>query len=172
MRALFVIRSSYEPAHRLRIASYERRITGFHRFFFGAVASRMARSAKTLARCWRYSADAKLSLSASIPSAACSQAELMSFSDFPRSAFSTAVALYAWSATPVMPIEALSIRLPLARTTAATPTTAKPDAGWWNLQYAVPEPVVGDTRISVMSSPSFSAVLHYTVKNSVDLLVR
>src|SRR5262249_54401691 len=87
-------------------------------------ARAIARSAFTHARCARNSGDAWMSPSASTPSAACDAARSIASGVGDRcapSACSTALARYAFAATPVTPT-----RTPLAVTTAATPASAKP----------------------------------------------
>src|SRR5215472_15911762 len=95
-------------------------------------AAEMARAANTDAMARRYSADAKMSASGSTPCAALAHAAEVSsaLGVFPRSAFSTAVARYAFVPTPVMP-SAMSSIFPLLETMtrAAAPTVANPDAG-------------------------------------------
>src|SRR5690348_16226878 len=97
-----------------------------------SMAAEMARAANTDAIARRYSADAKISASGSTPCAALAHAAEISsaLGVFPRSAFSTAVARYAFVRTPVMP-SAMSSIFPLfeTMTRAAAPTVANPEAG-------------------------------------------
>ena len=103
-----------------------------------------------------------------IPFAAFAAASTIAFASafVPVRARSASVARYAAAAAPATPIAARStVPSVLNVTTAATPVTANPDAGWANFAYAPPvRPAGAGKRISAIISFAASAVSNVPLK--------
>src|SRR3990172_8281890 len=141
-------------------------------FFARERAASSARRQYTFRRGVLYSTEPWRSAWTSTPSAAFSAAALIVAASrvLPASAASTPLALTAFVPAPVMPTPTF---LPSAVTRAATPTTAKREAGWGNFMYAIPVPASQDgIRISTRISSGWRAVVRRPLKKSSTLIVR